>query len=54
MSGGDVFRLQKILGHSSITVTKEYLNIFDTDLNKDFEKYNPLDLLKSDTKIKMK
>ena len=54
LSGGDVFRLQKILGHSSITVTKEYLSIFDCDLNKDFDKFNPLDLLQSDTRIKMK
>ncbi len=54
MSGGDVFRLQKILGHSSIAVTKEYLSFFDTDLSRDFEKFNPLDTLKTDIKIKMK
>lgn len=54
MSGGDVFRLQKILGHSSITVTKEYLNIFDTDISIDFDKFNALDSLQSDTKIRMK
>ena len=54
LSGGDIFRLQKILGHSSITVTKEYLSIFDSDLNNDFDKFNALDLLKTDTKIRMK
>lgn len=45
LSGGDIFRLQKIFGHSDITVTKEYLTMFGTDLQMDFEKYNPLDRL---------
>ena len=43
ISGGDVFRLQKILGHSGIEVTKEYVQMFGQDLQMDFEKFNPLD-----------
>lgn len=47
MAGGDIFRLQKILGHSDLSVTKEYVSMFGTDLQIDFEKFNPLDRLNS-------
>lgn len=50
ISGGDMFRLQKILGHSDLTVTKEYVNMFGQDLQMDFEKFNPLDNLNSKNK----
>ena len=50
MAGGDIFRLQKMLGHSDLTVTKEYLSIFGTDLQQDFNKFNPLDTLSQGTK----
>lgn len=55
ISGGDCFRLQKILGHSDLTVTREYVAMFGQDLQMDFEKFNPLDNLKSRNKgtIKM-
>ncbi len=55
LNSGDMFRLQKILGHSDLTVTKEYVNMFGQDLQMDFEKFNPLDNLKSRNKgtIKM-
>ena len=42
-----MFRLQKILGHSDLTVTKEYVQMFGQDLQMDFEKYNPLDRMRS-------
>lgn len=45
MAGGDMFRLQKILGHSDLTVTREYVQMFGQDLQMDFEKFNPLDRL---------
>lgn len=50
LNSGDMFRLQKILGHSDLTVTKEYVNMFGQDLQMDFEKFNPLDNLKSRSK----
>ncbi len=55
LNSGDMFRLQKILGHSDLTVTKEYVNMFGQDLQMDFEKFNPLDNLKNRSKgtIKM-
>jgi integrase/recombinase XerD len=43
MAGGDVFRLQKILGHSDLTITREYVQMFGQDLQMDFEQFNPLD-----------
>lgn len=46
LNGGDIFRLQKILGHSDLTVVKEYVNMFSNDLSVDFDKFNPLDNLK--------
>lgn len=50
LNSGDMFRLQKILGHSDLTVTKEYINMFGQDLQMDFEKFNPLDNLKNRSK----
>lgn len=50
LSGGDIFRLQKILGHSDISVTKEYLQMFGQDLQMDFERFNPLDRLSNHRK----
>lgn len=43
LNGGDVFRLQKMLGHSDLTVVREYVQMFGNDLSKDFDKFNPLD-----------
>lgn len=54
LNGGDIFRLQKLLGHSDLTVVKEYVNMFSSDLSKDYSNYNPLDTLgtvKSQSKI---
>lgn len=45
LNGGDIFRLQKILGHSDLSVVKEYINMFGTDVSKDFDKFNPLDCM---------
>ena len=46
LNNGDVFRLQKMLGHTTLDMTRKYVNMFSSDLHKDFEKYNPLDNLK--------
>jgi integrase/recombinase XerD len=43
LNGGDVFRLQKILCHSDISVTKEYVDLFGQDLAIGFDDFNPLD-----------
>jgi len=43
LNGGDIFRLQKILGHSSLDIVKEYVNMYGADLQNDFSNFNPLD-----------
>ena len=53
LNNGDMFRLQKILGHSDLTVTKEYVNMFGQDLQMDFEKFNPLDNIVTKKQIRM-
>ena len=47
LNGGDIFRLKTILGHSSLDIVKEYVNIYGSDLNKDFERFNPLENMSS-------
>ncbi|MCX8074893.1 MAG: site-specific integrase [Clostridia bacterium] len=43
LNGGDIFRLQKILGHSSLDMVKEYVNMFSEDLHQNFNEFNPLE-----------
>lgn len=43
IAGGNVVTLQKILGHSSLAITENYLNILTSDLKRDMEIYNILD-----------
>lgn len=43
---GDVFRLQKILGHSTLEMTRRYVNMFSEDLKEGYEEFSPLDKLK--------
>lgn len=40
--GGNVVTLQKILGHSSLEITQNYLNILVSDIKKDVEEFNIL------------
>ena len=55
LNGGDIFRLQKILGHSDLSVVKEYVEMFGNDLSRDFGKFNPLDTMgcQNGEKLKM-
>lgn len=50
LNGGDIFRLQKILGHSSLDMVRNYVEMFNDDLQKDFETFNPLDNFVKDKK----
>lgn len=51
-NNGNMFVLQKILGHSTLDMTRRYVKLFGEDLKEDFEKYNPLDVMKRKAKRK--
>lgn len=52
LMGGSVVTLSKILGHSSLAITENYLNILTCDLKKDIDEFNILKEFKKET-IKM-
>lgn len=55
LNNGDIFRLQKILGHSSMDIVREYVEMFTEDLQRDFNTFNPLESLSlRKTSIKMR
>lgn len=45
-NNGNMFALQKILGHSTLDMTKKYVKLFAEDIKVNFELYNPLDTAK--------
>ena len=44
--GGSVVTLQKLLGHSSLAITENYLNLLTSDLRKDTDEINIIRSLK--------
>lgn len=46
MNGGNAFNLQKLLGHSTLDMTKHYCRIYDAEIAKDYDKFSPLATLK--------
>ena len=39
--GGDAFMLQKLLGHSTLAMTKHYCAIYDADISKNYDRFSP-------------
>ncbi|MCI0441363.1 MAG: tyrosine-type recombinase/integrase [Chloroflexi bacterium] len=48
MAGGDVFSLQRIMGHSSLSTTMLYVTLNDEDLRRQHAKFSPLRLVEFD------
>ena len=46
VNGGDLFALQKILGHSSLAVVKLYVNLATADVHSQHRKYSPVDMMR--------
>lgn len=44
-AGGNPFDLQRILGHSTLDMTKHYCRIYDTELMKNYDSFSPLQQL---------
>ncbi len=40
--GGNAFTLQRLLGHSTLAMSKRYCNIFDADIARDYDSFSPL------------
>lgn len=49
-NNGNMFVLQKILGHSTLEMTKKYVRLFSEDIKTDFDKFSPLDTIKRTSK----
>lgn len=43
LNGGDIFSLQKILGHSSLASVRVYLNLFAGDIKRQHQRFSPVD-----------
>jgi site-specific recombinase XerD len=51
VNGGDIFSLQRILGHSSLASVRIYLNLFTSDIKKQHQRFSPVDNLAEDRSI---
>lgn len=48
--GGDAFSLQKLMGHSTLEMTKHYCNIYDVELVRNYDARSPLTLMSKKVK----
>ena len=53
LNGGSVVSLSKILGHSNLNITQNYINLLVTDLAQQVEEINLLDKFAPKKRIKI-
>lgn len=49
-AGGDPFRLQKLLGHADLTMTRRYVALYADDLKANYDALNPLEQIKQNSR----
>ena len=49
LNGGDMFRLQKVLGHSTLDMVKQYVNLYSADLKRDYDQFSLFDRAKANS-----
>lgn len=50
LAGGGMVQLQALLGHSTLDMTRKYVNLYGQDVRRDFERLNPLNnIMRNDT-----
>ena len=54
LNGGNVVSLSKILGHSSLQITQNYVNLLVSDVAKEVESINLLDKFANQERIRMR
>ncbi len=54
LNGGDVVSLSKLLGHSSLEITQNYINLLVSDIAKQVDAINVLDKFYGKERIKLK
>lgn len=42
LAGGGMVQLQAILGHSTMDMTRKYINLYGNEIQRDFDRLNPL------------
>lgn len=54
MNGGDIFTLKNMMGHSSIEILQEYVQLYSSENRINNDKYNPMNNFNSPIRIKKK
>lgn len=49
-NNGNMFVLQKLLGHSTLDMTRRYVKLFSEDIKEDYDRFSPLDSIKRGSK----